>query len=99
MNDDEAHYQGARDGSHNLTNAVHWDTWACRMWSTAVPEVGVLVESALGQRLWRFAMLAVVECKILVQKNLAHDPFKESDFVDSREEKKEDLQRDGGRQT
>jgi hypothetical protein len=65
-------------------NAVRLDTWACRMKSIMELKAGGPVESALDQRGWRFAMLAVVECKILVQKSRAHDPFKESDFVDSR---------------
>ena len=32
-------------------------------------------------------MLAVAEFKILVQKNRAHDPLKESDFVDNQEKR------------
>lgn len=96
-NDGEDRYQGEHGGSHSLKNVVHLGTWAFRTKLREAPEVGGLVGSVLDQRRWRFAMLAVVECKILVQKNLAHDPFKESDFVDILEMKgKETYSRAGG---
>ncbi len=74
-NGDEVRYQAGLDET-SKKNGVHLGTEACHWTSTEALMGEGLVANGPGQKASRSAMSAVVGCKILVQKNLAHDPLR-----------------------